>query len=190
MPRFYFFNPPKSNDSVRITPLFTRSSQIFTTEDSDSACLTGQTPAPVFFSYDYQYEYSRNNGADTYNRGLPLFMFDYANNGLFSSFSNLGEFGNRLFNIIALPIAGLQLVIHHMLDAIQAAVSLDVGKSLLHMGIAICAVLLTTVLTAWELFATTIRIIPSAGNLLTMCPLLTANTDEMSDMEPRIGMTF
>lgn len=157
-----FFNTPKSHDRVHVTPLFTNAPKTFTTRDNDSGCFRGTTPAPVFFSYDHQY----NPRFQDDLRGNPLFKFAYANNGAFSPFRNFNEFGNRVFNIIALPVAGLQLVAHHLVDALHATINLNFDESLFHVIASALAAVMSVALTVWELLATTSRIGATGAHLM------------------------
>lgn len=191
MTKPYFFNTPKSDDRVQITPIFTKYPKKFSTEDNDPGCFSGKTPAPVLFSYDYQYEHSRKIIACPFNsRSLPLVHFNTANNGIFTPFSNFNEFGNRIANIIALPIAGLQLVAQTLLDTLQEVVSLNPGLVVPGFCMAIFEAAFTIALTAWELMATTVRILPTIGSFFPACRTQWAGADNVVGQEESMQKTL
>ena len=165
MTKPYFFNTAKGNDKVQITPLFTKKQKTFSTGTESDDKIHYQGHASILFSYENENRMYSKTG----KRGRPLYDFIYADNGIFTPFTNFNEFGNRIINIVALPIAGLYSVARSIADAISNLITLNFSGALLHCATVILVAAFTIALTAWELMATTARIIPTIGSLFSSC---------------------
>lgn len=99
----------------------------------------------------------------------------YTEKGVFSGYTNANEFGDRLLTTPTLAIAGCQYtaelllnVLHNVISLARSIIHLDLPRGLNSISaaindltLAVCAAIHTIAVTAWQLAATFIKLIPT-----------------------------
>lgn len=99
----------------------------------------------------------------------------YTEKGVFSGYTNANEFGNRLLTTATLAIAGCQFTADCLLNVLSNVISLahsinhldrpkglnSISAAIQNLTLAVCAAIHTIAVTAWQLAATFIKLIPT-----------------------------